>query len=129
MKRTFLIRQKNCHATTNCLYGRAGSPDAILIPDGTKGTPLQPDITSAELNAYSTSSVSKYENPAISPISDADKFHAGPKTHQQGQSDYFTFSRQCADTGIDKWMVTLGKMTCTYYDAAGNEVITEIIPG
>lgn len=67
---------------------------AVLMPDGTKGTPLGPVITSAELNAYSTSSAEKYENLAISPISDADKFRAGPKTHQQGQSDYFTFSRQ-----------------------------------
>ena len=31
-------------------------------------------------------------------------------------------------SGIEKWVVCLQKMTCTYYDKAGNEILTEQIP-
>lgn len=48
--------------------------------------------------------------------------------HQQGKSDYFQISRQCADNGIEKWAVCLTSMTCTYIDKAGNKVWVEHIP-
>jgi uncharacterized protein YbcV (DUF1398 family) len=34
----------------------------------------------------------------------------------------------CAASGIDKWKVSMEKMTCTYYDKAGNEILAEAIP-
>lgn len=48
--------------------------------------------------------------------------------HQQGKTNYFEISRQCADNGIQKWAVCLTTMTCTYFDKSGNEVWIEHIP-
>jgi uncharacterized protein YbcV (DUF1398 family) len=50
------------------------------------------------------------------------------KNHQQGQTDYPTFCQQCAETGIEKWIVSLEEMTCTYFDVANNEILVEGIP-
>ena len=50
------------------------------------------------------------------------------KEHQQGKTDYLTFIGLCAKLGIEKWEVYMDKMTCTYYDKAGNEILVEQIP-
>ena len=47
---------------------------------------------------------------------------------QQGKTDYLTVCRQAAEAGVEKWIVDLEKMTCTYYDKAGNSLLVEIIP-
>ena len=60
--------------------------------------------------------------------SDKTKFKHYLKIHQQGETDYLTFCKHCAETGIEKWIVCLDKMTCTYYDKAGNEILVEEIP-
>ena len=50
------------------------------------------------------------------------------KEHQQGKTDYFTFCKSCAETGIEKWVVSLIDMTCIYYDKIGNKILVEQIP-
>ena len=55
-------------------------------------------------------------------------FKAALKAHQQGESDYLTFIKMCADYGIEKWEICMEKMTCTYYDSLGNEILIEQIP-
>lgn len=50
------------------------------------------------------------------------------KIHQLGETDYFTFCQDCAKTGIEKWVVDLHKMSCTYFDKAENVVLVELIP-
>ena len=67
-----------------------------------------------------------YSGPAE--ITDSEKFKAQLKVHQQGKTDYFTFCKDCAETGIEKWIVDLNKMTCVYYDKYGNEILVEEIP-
>ena len=79
-------------------------------------------------NEYQTKSQSKYENLLIANDSDKEKFNHYLKIHQQGETDYFTFCNQCAETGIEKWFVCLDKMTCTYYDKAGSKILVEEIP-
>lgn len=78
---------------------------------------------------YRTSSTPMYKNLSIADTSDKKKFEHCLKIHQQGQTDYFTFCRDCAETGIEKWFVSLDKMTCTYYDKSELEVLVEAIPG
>jgi uncharacterized protein YbcV (DUF1398 family) len=34
----------------------------------------------------------------------------------------------CATLGIEKWEIGMDKMTCTYFDKAGNEILVEQIP-
>lgn len=79
-------------------------------------------------NAFQTSSESKYEELTIADNSDKEKFSHYLKIHQKGETDYFTFCKHCAETGIEKWYVDLENMTCIYYDKAGNEILTEMVP-
>lgn len=48
--------------------------------------------------------------------------------HQQGQTNYITFCKQAAEAGVEKWIVDMGNMTCTYYDKSGNTMLKEQIP-
>jgi uncharacterized protein YbcV (DUF1398 family) len=77
---------------------------------------------------FQTNSKPKYKELTIANISDKEKFIHYLKIHQKGETDYFTFCKNCAETGIEKWIVCLDKMTCTYYDKAENEILVEIIP-
>ena len=79
-------------------------------------------------NNYQTKSLPQYENLTIADSSNREKFCRYLKIHQQGETDYFTFCRHCAETGIERWFVCLDEMTCTYYDKAKNKILVEPIP-
>lgn len=79
-------------------------------------------------NGYKTSSNPMYENLEIKDSSHPSKFKHCLSIHQQGETDYLTFCKDCAETGIEKWIASLSKMTCIYYDRAGNEILVEAIP-
>jgi uncharacterized protein YbcV (DUF1398 family) len=81
------------------------------------------------IDGYRTKSQPMYEKLDIAEKSNKDKFHHYLKIHQQGKTDYNMFCEHCAETGIEKWFASLDKMTCTYYDKAGNKILTEKIPG
>jgi len=78
---------------------------------------------------YQTKSEPMYVNLIIADNSDKEKFTHCLQIHQQGKTDYFTFCKDCAETGIEKWFVCLDAMTCTYYDKRGKEILAEQIPG
>lgn len=77
---------------------------------------------------YRTASTPMYEDKVISNSADKTKFEFYLKIHQQGGTDYFTFCNHCAETGVEKWFVSLDKMTCSYYDKTGNKMLEEQIP-
>jgi uncharacterized protein YbcV (DUF1398 family) len=79
-------------------------------------------------NDYKASSSAKYEALTIAQTSNIEQFKADIKAHQQGKTDYPTFCSDCGKSGIEKWTVCMEKMTCTYYDLAGNEILVEHIP-
>jgi uncharacterized protein YbcV (DUF1398 family) len=79
-------------------------------------------------NEYKTTSSARYETLTIAEISNTEQFKVDLKSHQQGKTDYPIFCNDCAKSGIEKWAVCTDKMTCTYYDKAGNEVLVEEIP-
>jgi len=79
-------------------------------------------------NDYRTSSKPMYEDLDISHSTDKIKFQHYLKIHQQGETNYLTFCKHCAETGIERWFVCLDKLTCIYYDKAGNEMLLEQIP-
>ena len=81
------------------------------------------------VNAYKTSSAGRYGALTIAEMANAEQFKADLKAHQQGKTDYPTFCKDCANSGVEKWTVSMDKMTCTYYDKAGNEIVVEDIPG
>jgi uncharacterized protein YbcV (DUF1398 family) len=80
-------------------------------------------------NDFKTESNPMYEALIIASICEADAFREYLKMHQKGETDYFTFCKHCAETGIEKWFVNLEGMTCTYFDLAGNEILIEVVPG
>jgi uncharacterized protein YbcV (DUF1398 family) len=69
----------------------------------------------------------EYAMLTINTESSSDKLAHALKIHQQGETDYFTFCKQAADAGVEKWVTDLEEMTCTYLDAEGNELVKENI--
>ena len=78
-------------------------------------------------NNFRTASKPKYAELIISENSDGENFKGRLNEHQQGKTDYFTFCKDCAETGIEKWIVNLHHMTCIYYDKIGTEILVEQI--
>ncbi|AEA45778.1 DUF1398 domain-containing protein [Fluviicola taffensis] len=79
-------------------------------------------------SGFQTESQPKYEKLTVADRTDIDQFKVRLKIHQQGQTDYYTFCKDCAKTGVEKWIMDLNAMTCIYYDKQGNELLLEQIP-
>lgn len=79
-------------------------------------------------NDFRTTSSAKYAPLTIADKCNNEQFKTDLKAHQQGKTDYPTFCNDCAKSGIEKWAVHMEKMTCTYYDLTGNEILEEQIP-
>jgi uncharacterized protein YbcV (DUF1398 family) len=79
-------------------------------------------------NGYHIKSDAKYSALDVVKNSDAESFINRLKIHQKGQSDYMTFCNDSANNGVEKWIVDTQKMTCTYYDKMGNNMLEEDIP-
>ena len=79
-------------------------------------------------NNFKISSEGFLETLIIAEKCNVEQFKLDLKSHQQGKTDYITFLKDCAKSGIDKWIVLMDKMTCTYYDKSGNEMVVEVIP-
>ena len=60
--------------------------------------------------------------------SNIEQFKSDLKSHQLGNTEYMTFLNDCAKSGVEKWIVVMDKMTCSYYDINGNEMVVEKIP-
>lgn len=80
------------------------------------------------INDYKITSEARYDGLPISETVHREQFKLDLKSHQQGKTDYPTFIKMCAAFGIEKWKVCMSKMTCTYYDKAGSEILVEEIP-
>ena len=80
------------------------------------------------VNDFQTSSIGFSETLTIADESNVEQFKSDLKLHQQGKTDYMTFLNDCAKSGVEKWIVVMDKMTCSYYDKAGNEMVVEVIP-
>lgn len=74
-------------------------------------------------------SAQQYAPLLIYGIVNPEKFLADLRNHQQGNTDFFHFCKDCADSGIFKWIVDLDAKTCTYYDCEGKSIFEEKIPG
>ena len=77
---------------------------------------------------FQTSSIGFSETLTIADESNIGQFKSDLKAHQQGKTDYMTFLNDCAKSGVEKWIVAMDKMTCSYYDLEGNVMVVEVIP-
>lgn len=80
-------------------------------------------------DGYQVKSNPMYDDLPVNDKTDKEAFSHRLKIHQQGKTDYFVFCKDCAQTGVEKWLVNLDAMTCAYYDKEGNEMLIEQIPG
>lgn len=79
-------------------------------------------------NDYAVSTDKKYDEIKIASTANKERFIEFLVMHQDGQTDYFTFCQQAAQSGIAKWRVDIIEMTCTYLDITGEPIIIEKIP-
>ncbi|GAA3978321.1 DUF1398 family protein [Pedobacter ginsengiterrae] len=70
----------------------------------------------------------EYPELVINSESSAEKLEHALKIHQRGETDYFTFCKQAADAGVEKWVIDLNSMTCSYLDTKQTELVKEGIP-
>lgn len=77
---------------------------------------------------YKVLSETKYKDLIISDSANVEQFKLDLKTHQQGKTDYMIFCNDCAKSGVEKWVVSMQNLTCTYFDKRGNELLQESIP-
>lgn len=77
---------------------------------------------------YTAKVPAKYDSLVIANDVNVDEFKAGLQAHQQGKTDFLTFIKMCAATGVEKWEIHMEKMTCTYFDRKGNIILAEQIP-
>lgn len=80
------------------------------------------------IDDYKATTPAKYDELSIAETNNPEQFRADLKAHQQGKTDYPGFCNDCAKSGIEKWIVDTIKMTCTYYDESGNDILIENIP-
>ncbi|MDP1817293.1 MAG: DUF1398 family protein [Leadbetterella sp.] len=79
-------------------------------------------------NDYTAKVPAKYAPMVIAETAQSEQFKAELLAHQQGKTDFLTFIKMCATFGIEKWAISMDKMTCTYYDKNENEILVEAIP-
>ena len=79
-------------------------------------------------NGFTLQTEAKYEALSVAATSDKAQFISDLQNHQQGNTDYPTFCSDCAKSGVEKWLVDMTTMSCTYFDRAGNELLIETIP-
>lgn len=78
---------------------------------------------------YTATSAAKYAPKDIAGQCNREQFEKSLLAHQQGHTDYPAFCTDCAVLGIDKWIVSLSEMTCSYFDKNGSIILVEQIPG
>lgn len=77
---------------------------------------------------HQVSSTALYEPIAIASSANLYQFKKDLKSHQQGQTDYLTFCAACGKNGIQRWQVSIEKMSCTYFDRLDGQILVEQIP-
>jgi uncharacterized protein YbcV (DUF1398 family) len=85
-------------------------------------------ITYYGLSDFNLSGAPKWDSVPIALRGQKEKLEREIKIHQEGRTDYLTFCRHSAEAGVEKWIVDIQNMMCTYYDRAGAEMVAEPIP-
>ncbi|HTB52321.1 MAG TPA: DUF1398 family protein [Ferruginibacter sp.] len=79
-------------------------------------------------NGFTIQAAAKYETLHVEGEINYDQFKKDLQAHQQGKTTYPNFCSDCAKSGIEKWVIDIPAMTCTYYGKAGTEIVVETIP-
>ena len=79
-------------------------------------------------NSYCIESGPKYEALVVNGKSDQEVFKRDLKSHQDGRTNFPRFCADAAHAGVEKWMVNIAALTCTYFDKNGQILVVESIP-
>ena len=78
-------------------------------------------------NEFTIETGPMYEPLIVSDERNKAQFQLDLKANQEGRTDFFAFCRDCAKSGVEKWIVDMADMTCTYYDKEGDPFLKETI--
>jgi uncharacterized protein YbcV (DUF1398 family) len=76
---------------------------------------------------FKIAAAAKWAAVEIAATASTEKLKHALSIHQQGETDYVTFCNQSAEAGVEKWIVDITNMTCTYYDKTNDEMLVEEI--
>ncbi len=76
---------------------------------------------------YKVVSPPEHDVLAIAESSQRDAFLDHLRRHERRQTTYLEMSIGLAQSGIEKWSVDTGRMTMTFYDRSGNQMLAEQI--
>ena len=111
----------------------ADFPAYIKEIDSLGVTQYETDVADGHIDyhggsGYTAKVPAKYDALVIADTASKEEFIEELKAHQQGKTDFLTFITRCAKFGIEKWSISMDKMTCTYFNKAGNVILVEAIP-
>ena len=66
-----------------------------------------------------------HETLTVANTGHREKFMEHLDRHLQGKTSYLEMSKGLAESGVAKWTFDTNRMTATYYDKAGNEMLAE----
>jgi uncharacterized protein YbcV (DUF1398 family) len=78
-------------------------------------------------DSYTVRSPAVHENLTVADTSNRGAFLEHLNLHNHHQTGYLEMSKGLAESGIEKWTVDTSRMTMTFYDKAGNEMLVETI--
>ena len=78
-------------------------------------------------NGEQLSSPPIHERFAIAEKCSREKFLKHLELHKQQKTSYLEMSKGLADSGVEKWTFDTNNMTLTYYDKAGDMMLTESV--
>lgn len=79
------------------------------------------------IDGYTVKSPAAHEKLSIADTSSREEFLEHLSLHNQHKTTYLEMSQGLAESGIEKWTVDTNRMTITFYDKAGNEMLIEAI--
>ncbi len=79
-------------------------------------------------NGYMLSSPPVFPPIDVADIPSAKALKEALSKHQKGETDFATVRKQAIEAGVNKWITDINKLTCTYFDKAGNILLVEEIP-
>src|SRR6266496_698754 len=74
-------------------------------------------------NGHTVASPAAHETLIVAKTSDKQSFLHHLKLHELGKTSYVEMSKGLAESGIEKWIIDTHKLTMTFYDKAGNELL------
>jgi uncharacterized protein YbcV (DUF1398 family) len=65
----------------------------------------------------------------VSRSSDREQALRSLERHEQNLTDYLSFSKELADSGVETWLVNIREATIKFCDMTGKSLLEETIPG